>query len=77
MRSGIRRFEPGAGGEFKHLRGFDARTTHSMHFIAEPRLAKAVQDFLARERAAVQQEVTWLETQSALRRSAVGRSSDR
>ena len=37
---GITRFEPGAGGEFKHLRGFDARATESMHFLGDPRLAR-------------------------------------
>ena len=36
LREGITRFEPGAGGEFKHLRGFDARPTTSMHYLARP-----------------------------------------
>ena len=30
---GLHRFEPGAGGEFKHLRAFDAAETRSMHWI--------------------------------------------
>jgi len=67
LREGIRRFEPGAGGEFKHLRGFDARPTQSMHFIADARLARAVRDYLARERQAVVQEIEWLDGQSALK----------
>ena len=37
LREGLRRFEPGAGGEFKHLRGFDARPTESLHFITDAR----------------------------------------
>ncbi len=69
VRNGITRFEPGAGGEFKHLRGFDARPTHSMHYIDDPRLARAIADYLARERPAVAQEVEWLDGQSALKRS--------
>ena len=69
VRNGIARFEPGAGGEFKHLRGFDARPTHSMHYIADPRLARAISDYLARERPAVAQEIEWLDGQSALKRS--------
>jgi len=68
LEQGISRFEPGAGGEFKYLRGFDARPTHSMHFIAEPRLARAVRDFLARERQAVVQEIEWLDQQSAVKK---------
>lgn len=65
---GIARFEPGAGGEFKHLRGFDARPTVSMHFLADPRLARAVADYLAHERAAVVREIDWMGQQSAFKR---------
>jgi predicted N-acyltransferase len=76
LREGIARFEPGAGGEFKHLRGFDACPTRSMHFIAEPRLADAVRRFLSREREAVSAEMNWLDTQSALRRPPAGDPAD-
>jgi len=69
LTTGLRRFEPGAGGEFKHLRGFDARPTESAHYIAEPRLAAAVRDFLDRERAAVHDEIEWLGARSALKPS--------
>jgi hypothetical protein len=69
LNHGIARFEPGAGGEFKHLRGFDARPTQSMHWIADPRLAAAVRDYLARERSAVASEIDWLEERSALKRA--------
>jgi hypothetical protein len=64
----IARFEPGAGGEFKHLRGFDARPTESMHLVAEPRLAHAVRDYLARERSAVCDEIEWYDERSALKK---------
>jgi uncharacterized protein len=67
LREGITRFEPGAGGEFKHLRGFDARPTTSMHYLADPRLARAVGDYLEHERAAVAREITWMGEQSALK----------
>jgi predicted N-acyltransferase len=70
LREGITRFEPGAGGEFKHLRGFDARPTHSMHYIADPRLARAIRDHLGHERRAVTKEIAWLDAQSALKRNA-------
>jgi len=69
LRSGIARFEPGAGGEFKYLRGFDARPTESMHFLNDPRLAKAVEEFLARERRTVSDEIDWLADHSALKKS--------
>ncbi|WP_437790019.1 GNAT family N-acetyltransferase [Sorangium sp. So ce693] len=50
---GLRRFEPGAGGSHKLVRGFAPSVTHSAHHIAHPRLDAAVREFLARERAAV------------------------
>ena len=69
LREGITRFEPGAGGEFKHLRGFDARPTDSMHYIADPRLRRAIKDYLARERQAIAQEISWFDRQSALKKT--------
>jgi uncharacterized protein len=65
---GLKRFEPGAGGDFKLLRGFDATATDSMHFLVEPRLADAVRRFLVEERRAVARELAWLGEKSALRR---------
>jgi len=69
-REGIERFEPGAGGEFKHLRGFDAQSTDSMHFLADRRLPRAVADYLARERRAVERHIEHMEERSALRKSS-------
>lgn len=66
--AGLRRFEPGAGGEFKHLRGFDARMTESVHFIADPRLRHAVAEYLVHERAEVAAEVALFGRHTALRR---------
>jgi len=66
--AGLRRFEPGAGGEFKHLRGFEATPTDSMHFLREPRFRTAVADYLRRERAAVAREIAYLDEETALRR---------
>ena len=51
IEAGIARFEPGAGGDYKFLRGFDARPTFSLHHLADPRLAAAVARFLESERA--------------------------
>lgn len=66
--SGLRRFEPGAGGEFKHLRGFDATPTDSMHFVLDRRFARAVADYLERERRAVDHHIAAMDERSALRR---------
>lgn len=68
LREGITRFEPGAGGEFKHLRGFDARPTTSMHYVADARLAHAVSEYLRRERHTVDTDIEWLDQQSALKK---------
>jgi hypothetical protein len=65
---GLARFEPGAGGEFKHLRGFDAQATESMHWLRDARFRDAVRDYLERERRAVGQEIEWLDERTALRR---------
>jgi predicted N-acyltransferase len=65
---GLQRFEPGAGGEYKHWRGFDAAVTHSMHFLAHEGLARAVGDFLTRERAHIEDVVGFLDERSVLKK---------
>ncbi len=64
IRAGLRRFEPGAGGEYKYLRGFDAHPTYSLHFLAEPRLADAVERFLDAERSEAAAVIDHLREQS-------------
>ncbi len=66
--AGLARFEPGAGGEFKHLRGFDATETTSMHWIRDARFRAAVADYLTRERAAVANEIEWWDEKTARKR---------
>jgi len=46
----ISRFEPGAGGEHKRVRGFTPTLTYSAHHLVDKRLAAAVGDYLGRER---------------------------
>jgi uncharacterized protein len=53
IRRGYKRVEAGAQGEHKISRGYGPVITHSAHYLADPRLAEAVSDYLARERAAV------------------------
>jgi predicted N-acyltransferase len=77
IRAGIRRFEPGAGGDYKQVRGFDARPTWSLHFLAEPRLARAVERFLEAERAEAREALDWLRDHSAYKTDVSGRGAAR
>ncbi|MEE9606629.1 MAG: GNAT family N-acetyltransferase [Myxococcota bacterium] len=72
IQAGIERFEPGAGGDYKFLRGFDAQPTFSLHFLAEPRLARAVSDFLKAERCEAQRAIEHLQARSALKPAGSG-----
>ena len=69
---GLGRFEPGAGGEFKLLRGFDATPTVSMHWLRDARFRDAVAKFLVQERRAVAREIEWLNGKTARKRDADG-----
>ena len=51
---GIQRYEPGAGGEYKWLRGFDPALTRSIHYVSNPDLRRAIAGFLKRERHEVE-----------------------
>ena len=53
IRLGLRRFEPGAGGEHKLTRGFEPHITYSAHLLLHPGLDRAVRAFLLQEQAAV------------------------
>lgn len=60
----LQRFEPGAGGQHKMVRGFPPAITHSAHHLAHPGLDRAVREFLDRERAAIeegaaQEDLAW------------------
>lgn len=51
---GLQRFEPGAQGEHKLARGFEPVATWCGFWIADPRLRRAVRDFVSREDSAMQ-----------------------
>lgn len=57
---GLARVEAGAQGEHKLARGYLPVTTWSAHFIADPGFRAAVDDFLIRERRAVEREQEFL-----------------
>jgi predicted N-acyltransferase len=50
----LARVEAGAQGEHKLARGYLPTTTYSAHYIADPSLRRAIDDFLVRERAYVE-----------------------
>jgi hypothetical protein len=64
---GLERFEPGAGGEFKRTRGFDAQPTWSLHYMTDPRLFEAVVRFLEHERREAHSAIEWCHENSALK----------
>jgi predicted N-acyltransferase len=68
IEAGIQRFEPGAGGDYKYLSGFDAQPTYSLHYLRDPRLADAVSRFLEAERAEAETAIEHLRDQSVLKR---------
>ncbi len=60
LEHGLRRFEPGAQGEYKIARGFLPTLTRSAHRITDSRFRQALDGHLARERRAVQHQVEML-----------------
>ena len=58
---GLKRVEAGAQGSHKIQRGYLPVPTYSAHWIRDPGFAKAVEDFLKRERRAVENEMEELE----------------
>ena len=69
IENGIDRFEPGAGGDYKQLRGFDATPTWSAHYVADSRLRAAVSRFLEQEREQAEEAIEWMRTNSVLKPS--------
>ncbi|UTW07188.1 GNAT family N-acetyltransferase [Pseudomonas benzenivorans] len=51
---GLQRFDAGAQGEHKLIRGFEPVLTRSWHYLCHPGLRAAVADFLEQERVGVQ-----------------------
>tara|TARA_R110001583_G_scaffold195387_1_gene372551 strand:- start:73616 stop:74794 length:1179 start_codon:yes stop_codon:yes gene_type:complete len=66
---GLSRVEAGAQGEHKLARGYLPNTTHSLHWIADPGFARAVDDYLVAERAAVDEETEFLTSYGPFKRT--------
>ena len=67
---GLARVEAGAQGEHKLARGYLPTPTHSLHWIADPGLARAVAQYLRAEARAVDQEIEVLTAYGPFRRCA-------
>jgi uncharacterized protein len=65
---GLNRVEAGAQGTHKLLRGYLPEETHSAHYILHPGLARAVDDYLAREREAIREDIDELAAQSPFKK---------
>ncbi len=60
-------FEGGAQGEHKLARGFEPVTTYSSHWLEHPAFADAIELYLQRESAGIEDYVDELDERSALR----------
>jgi predicted N-acyltransferase len=67
---GLKRVEAGAQGEHKIARGYLPQTTYSAHYIVDPALRRAVQDYLGRERRYVADAVRELTDAGPFRKDA-------
>jgi len=65
----IATFEGGAQGEHKLARGFLPVTTWSAHWLAHPRFASAVEEFLQRESGGIERYVDELNENSPFKRT--------
>ena len=66
---GLGRVEAGAQGAHKLARGYVPTPTYSLHHIADPRFRAAVEDYLRREREAVEEEIEFLLDRSPFRKT--------
>ena len=65
---GLKRIEAGAGGPHKLARGYVPVKTHSLHWIANPALRRAVADFVEAEAVEVETEIAYLSTKAPYRK---------
>ncbi|MBY3133529.1 MULTISPECIES: GNAT family N-acetyltransferase [Rhizobium] len=68
LSKGLKRVEAGAQGEHKLARGYLPVTTHSAHYVAHAGLRRAIGDYLARERADIEQMSELLSEHSPFRK---------
>ncbi|MFQ5851539.1 MAG: GNAT family N-acetyltransferase [Candidatus Binatia bacterium] len=72
IRKRLQRFEAGAGGSFKELRGLEPQRTYSMHYILDQGFRRVLREHLKEERAyTVSKQEAMLE-KSPLKKGEVG-----
>ncbi len=54
---GLQRFDAGAQGEHKIIRGFEPRKTHSLHWIKQPNFRNAIGQFIREEALAIDHHI--------------------
>ncbi len=69
IRLGRAQFEGGAGGDHKLQRGFEPSLTYSVHWMSDPRLAVAIDDFVRRERAEIDRRLPEWAAHTGLRQA--------
>src|SRR5208282_3715614 len=69
LKRGLKRVEAGAQGEHKLARGYRPVVTYSAHEFADAGLARAIADYLRREREAVARTIAHYEGHAPFRRS--------
>ncbi|MBI2990975.1 MAG: GNAT family N-acetyltransferase [Deltaproteobacteria bacterium] len=67
IRHGLKRFEAGAGGSFKQLRGLDPEPTRSLHYIVDGGFRRVVVRHLSQEREAIERKRAGLLEKSQLK----------
>ncbi len=67
IEQGLTVFEPGAQGEHKLARGFEAVTTYSYHYLVEQGLNQAISDWILQDNLLVKQRLSYYQTHSAYR----------
>jgi predicted N-acyltransferase len=70
IKRGLKTVEAGAQGEHKIARGYLPQTTYSAHFIADPDLRRAIDEYLRRERAYVAEAARELTEAGPFRKAA-------
>lgn len=68
IRMGLERFEAGAGGSFKQLRGLEPQHTTSAHYIVDGNFRRAVERFLGQEREMIRRKRDLLLDHSQIKR---------
>lgn len=71
---GLKRVEAGAQGGHKLARGYEPVTTYSAHWVAHDGLRRALEDYLAQERAAVSEDHEYLKSRTPFKKSGEDQS---